>query len=151
VRPPECDVCGDAGPDVGQVRFADPGPDPASYDDRPGHPPGLAWLCPTHVEATRALRHLSFAAARTVVGLTESASSGETSRLSLQWPSGTGGTEGVEVSDDEVLWWSRPGGSGGRFGEAARGQSHDDYRRQGPAVSCPPDVRRQVDRALGLP
>ena len=101
-----------------------------------GHPAGLAWLCAGHVEATRALTHLTFAAARRVVGLTEV-------------PSGTGGTEGVEVGGDEVLWWSRPGGSGGRFGEAARGQSVEDYRQHGPAVSCPPEVERQVDAALG--
>ena len=56
---------------------------------------------------------------------------------------------GVEVSSSEVLWWSRPGGSGGRFGEAARGQSHEDYRLHGPAVACPPEVERQVDVAVG--
>ena len=99
-------------------------------------------------EATRALTHLTFAAARRVVGLTEVPPAAPP-LLSLQWPSGTGGTEGVEVGGDEVLWWSRPGGSGGRFGEAARGQSVEDYRQHGPAVSCPPEVERQVDAALG--
>ena len=113
-----------------------------------GHPAGLAWLCAGHVEATRALTHLTFAAARRVVGLTEVPPAAPP-LLSLQWPSGTGGTEGVEVGGDEVLWWSRPGGSGGRFGEAARGQSVEDYRQHGPAVSCPPEVERQVDAALG--
>lgn len=113
-----------------------------------GHPDGVAWLCAGHVEATRALTHLTFEAARRVVGLTE-VRPGASSLLSLQWPSGTGGTDGVEVSTSDVLWWSRPGGSGGRFGEAARSQSVEDYRRHGPAVSCPSEVERQVDAALG--
>tara|TARA_Y100000815_G_C13272087_1_gene473474 strand:- start:183 stop:635 length:453 start_codon:yes stop_codon:yes gene_type:complete len=149
VRPPECDLCGASGEDVVTVHFAGEHDGAGSTREvGAGHPDGLAWLCAGHVDATRSLTHLTFAAARRVVGLTESPP-GVPSLLSLQWPSGTCGTDGVEVSSSEVLWWSRPGGSGGRFGEAARGQSHEDYRLHGPAVACPPEVERQVDVAVG--
>ena len=45
------------------------------------------------------------------------------------------------------MWWTRPGGAGGYFGEVASEQSFDAFLEAGPAVFVPDDVAREL-RAL---
>ncbi len=66
----------------------------------------------------------------------------------LEWPDGLGVT-GVHTLEGRLLWWSRPGGPNGRFGEAARSQSFEDFRENGPAVSCPEDIEATLQKAFG--
>ncbi|MDX1439057.1 MAG: hypothetical protein R3284_04050 [Rubricoccaceae bacterium] len=68
--------------------------------------------------------------------------------IDLEWPDGDG-TSGVHTHEGNLLWWYRPGGPGGRFGEAARTQTLDDFRENGPAVSAPPRIVKQLVALLG--
>lgn len=143
VRPPICDVCGArAGEtdDFALVAFADHEPLP---DGMVGHPRGLHWLCPVHVGYAD-LTDLTLAQARAAAA----GPAASPDPWQQEWPDGDG-TSGVQVADGELLWWSRPGGPNGRFGEAARTQTLDDYRANGPAVTCPTSVESTLDRLLG--
>ncbi len=61
-----------------------------------------------------------------------------------------GGTCGVHTHEGHLVWWDRPAGAGGRFGEAATTQSFSDYRARGPKVSgAPDDVLAELDGLLG--
>ena len=64
--------------------------------------------------------------------------------IDLRWYDDDGGTNGVHDSGDELTWWYTPGGPNGRFGEMARAQSFDDFRANGPAVPCPPEIEAQL-------
>lgn len=58
MRPPICDVCHEnfSLRDGDTVRFANYTPLP---DGVVGHPKGLDWFCGRHIEAARALSHLT--------------------------------------------------------------------------------------------
>lgn len=159
MRPPRCDVCDLDGRDHDGLRlvtFADHRPLP---DHVVGHPEGVHWLCQDHAAALADRTHLPWSTA--LVTLASSAppvpaaaptpadASPELSiSIDAQWPDGDG-TAGVTSQGQSLLWWHRPGGPGGRFGEAGRLQSPDDYRDAGPAVACPADVEARLDRLLG--
>lgn len=57
MKPPVCSVCDrQFEPNVDSlVAFADYEPLP---EDIVGHPQGLEWVCPEHIQAARSLRHL---------------------------------------------------------------------------------------------
>lgn len=60
------------------------------------------------------------------------------------------GTAGVRTTEGRLLWWDRPAGAGGRFGEVATTQTFGDYRAHGPKVSgVPEDVQCELDWLLG--
>jgi hypothetical protein len=67
MRPPECDLCGAAADEL--LTFATT-PEGAAWharsaaDGLPGHPPDAHWLCTTHLEPLRPLRHLTWHEAR---------------------------------------------------------------------------------------
>ena len=150
MRPPICDVCDERageGDEFALVAFADHEPLP---DGAVGHPRGLHWLCPLHTGYADRSDELTLAEARAAAAAPDPADTDVAiaSQWQRQWPDGDG-TSGVQVADDELLWWYRPGGAGGRFGEAARTQSADDYRANGPAVTCGADVEAELDRLLG--
>lgn len=58
MRPPICDLCHErfSAQNGGLVRFSNYTPLP---DGMVGHPKGLAWFCPTHIEAARTLTELT--------------------------------------------------------------------------------------------
>lgn len=68
--------------------------------------------------------------------------------IDLKWKDGSG-VSGVHTYEGKLLWWSRPGGPNGRFGEAARSQSYEDFRKNGPAVSAPDEVVAQLRAVFG--
>lgn len=68
--------------------------------------------------------------------------------INFEWDDG-GGESGVHTHEGNLLWWYQPGGPNGRFGSAAREQTFDDYRENGPAVSAPDEIIRQLDAELG--
>lgn len=70
--------------------------------------------------------------------------------IDLEWPEG-GGTSGVHTHESNLLWWSRPGGPNGRFGEAARSQSFEDFRENGPAVYAPPEIIERLRAVFDPP
>lgn len=60
------------------------------------------------------------------------------------------GTAGVHTYQGHLLWWDRPKGPNGRFGEVATTQSFSDYRARGPKVGgAPDDVLAELDALLG--
>ncbi len=67
--------------------------------------------------------------------------------IDIEWPDGDG-VSGVHTREGHLLWWSRPGGPNGRFGEAARSQSFTDFRENGSAVSCPPEIEATLRDVL---
>lgn len=62
--------------------------------------------------------------------------------MELTWKE-YGGTIGVHAREGKLLWWSRPGGLNRRFGEVARSQTFEDFRKNGPAVYAPPEIIEQ--------
>ncbi|MBP9145792.1 MAG: hypothetical protein KBF21_14455 [Thermoanaerobaculia bacterium] len=65
---------------------------------------------------------------------------------SWEWAEGSS-TSGVHTCEGKLVWWTRPGGAGGYFGEVASEQSFDAFLEAGPAVFVPDDVAREL-RAL---
>ena len=68
--------------------------------------------------------------------------------MELTWKE-YGGTSGVHAREGKLLWWSRPGGLNRRFGEVARSQTFEDFRKNGPAVYAPPEIIEQLGTNLG--
>ncbi len=69
--------------------------------------------------------------------------------INLEWKDEHGGTSGVHDLEGDLLWWNRPGGPNGRFGEAARSQTFADFRENGPAVSAPEEVLEKLYKIIG--
>lgn len=70
--------------------------------------------------------------------------------IDLEWPDGDG-TSGVHTREHKLLGWHTPGGPNGRFGEAARSQSFEVFRENGPAVDAPPEIIEQLRSTLCSP
>jgi|JI10StandDraft_1071094.scaffolds.fasta_scaffold1634906_2 hypothetical protein len=51
---------------------------------------------------------------------------------------------GVHTAEHQLVWWSRPAGPGGYFGEVAIDQSFDDFLASGPPVYAPQAVSDEI-------
>lgn len=146
-----CDVCGATDADVAcrLVTFADYVPLP---EGMVGHPDGVHWLCEPHAAALEPLRDRTWARAVATLAPPDPeptpAIVSTPATVDLEWRDGDGWS-GVHDREGDLLWWSRPGGPNGRFGEAAGSQALADYRANGPMVSCPAHVEAELDRAVG--
>lgn len=72
--------------------------------------------------------------------------------MSREWTWRTpGATHGVHTYEQGgLVWWSRPDGPNGRFGESAGVQHYDDFRRDGPLVGgVPEEVVAELRRWVG--
>ena len=68
--------------------------------------------------------------------------------IDLEWPD-RGETSGVHTRAGKLLWWSRPGGLNRRFGEVARSQTFEDFRKNGLAVDGPEEIVEQLYAVFG--
>ncbi len=68
-------------------------------------------------------------------------------KRSWQWPDGEG-VSGVHTFEGQLVWWNRPGGDGGRFGEGASTQTFDEFIADGPPVFVPANVLSELRAIL---
>lgn len=68
--------------------------------------------------------------------------------FSTEWKDGDG-RSGVYTNAEGLLWWYRPDGPGGHFGEVGSEQSYEDFLIGGPQVSgVPATILDQLLSAL---
>ena len=53
-------------------------------------------------------------------------------------------TSGVHTSEGRLVWWSRPAGPGGHFGEVATEQAFESFLEFGPPVFVPEAVAQEL-------
>ena len=58
---------------------------------------------------------------------------------------------GVHTYEGQLVWWERPAGPGGYFGEVAAAQSFADFIRSGPRLPAPEYVVEAVVALLQRP
>lgn len=66
---------------------------------------------------------------------------------SWEWSEGMS-TCGVHTAEGQLVWWSRPAGAGGYFGEVAREQSFADFLQNGAPVFVPDEVSKELRQIL---
>lgn len=57
-------------------------------------------------------------------------------------------TCGVHTGEHKLVWWRRPDGAGGYFGEVAREQSFEDFLQNGAPVFVPDKVSAELHQIL---
>lgn len=68
--------------------------------------------------------------------------------FSTEWDHGDG-RAGVQVSPNGLIWWYRPNGPGGSFGEVGAQQTFEEFVVQGAlGVPVPEDVMRELGEVL---
>lgn len=68
---------------------------------------------------------------------------------SWEWTDGMS-TSGVHTSEGKLVWWSRPSGPGGYFGEMATEQSFESFVESGAPVFVPEAVVHEFSELLGM-
>jgi hypothetical protein len=57
-------------------------------------------------------------------------------------------TSGVHTFEGKLVWWTRPAGPGGYFGEMASEQSFADFLASGAPVFAPAEVSEALHAVL---
>ncbi len=73
---------------------------------------------------------------------------GDVRAINLDWPDGYG-VSGVHTNEGHMLWWSRPPGPEGRFGEVGSAQSFEDFNTSGPPFPIPAEIEATLRDVFG--
>lgn len=66
---------------------------------------------------------------------------------SWEWADGDS-TSGVHTFEGKLVWWTRPAGPGGYFGEMASEQSFEAFLEEGTSLFVPETIAQELRRLL---